>query len=44
MDSFQLENGRHHSTKMWYCRLYFIKMLQHLDAWYLLEKLILNAT
>ena len=30
---FQLENGRHRSTKMWYCRLYHIMMLQHLDAW-----------
>ena len=30
---FQLENGRHRSTKMWYCRLYHILMLQHLDAW-----------
>ena len=28
-----LENGRHHSSKMWYCRLYNIIMLQHLDAW-----------
>ena len=45
---FQLESGRHRSTKMWYCRLYHILMLQHLDAWDLpfespLEKLILNA-
>lgn len=45
---FQLESGRHRSTKMWYCRLYHILMLQHLDAWNLsfestLEKLILNA-
>ena len=30
---FQLESGRHRSTKMWYCRLYHILMLQHLDAW-----------
>ncbi len=30
---FLLENGRHRSTKMWYCRLYHILMLQHLDAW-----------
>lgn len=30
---FLLENGRHRSTKMWYCRLYHIMMLQHLDAW-----------
>lgn len=30
---FLLENGRHRSTKMWYCRLYNIMMLQHLDAW-----------
>jgi hypothetical protein len=30
---FLLENGRHRSTKMWYCRLYHILMLQHLAAW-----------
>lgn len=30
---FLLENGRHRSTKMWYCRLYCIMMLQHLNAW-----------
>ena len=30
---YLLENGRHQSTKMWYCRLYCIMMLQHLDAW-----------
>lgn len=30
---FKLESGRHRSTKMWYCRLYHIMMLQHLDAW-----------
>ncbi len=30
---YQLESGRHHSTKMWYCRLYCIMMCQHLDAW-----------
>ena len=30
---FKLEDGRHRSTKMWYCRLYGIMMLQHLDAW-----------
>ena len=30
---YLLENGRHQSTKMWYCRLYFIMMCQHLDAW-----------
>ena len=30
---FKLESGRHRSTKMWYCRLYHIQMLQHLDAW-----------
>ena len=45
---FLLENGRHRSTKMWYCRLYHILMLQHLDAWDLpfesaLRKLILQA-
>ena len=45
---FKLENGRHRSTKMWYCRLYHILMLQHLDAWDMpfestLRKLICNA-
>lgn len=45
---FLLENGRHRSTKMWYCRLYHILMLQHLDAWDLpyesdLKRLILQA-
>ena len=29
---FKLEDDRHRSTKMWYCRLYHIMMLQHLDA------------
>ena len=45
---FKLEDGRHRSTKMWYCRLYHILMLQHLDAWdlpfeFTLRKLILNV-
>jgi hypothetical protein len=45
---FKLEDGRHRSTKMWYCRLYHIMMLQHLDAWDLpyestLKKLILQT-
>ena len=45
---FKLEDGRHRSTKMWYCRLYHILMLQHLDAWDLpyesiLRKLILQT-
>ena len=45
---FKLEDGRHRSTKMWYCHLYHILMLQHLDAWDLpfestLRKLILNV-
>ena len=30
---YKLEDGRHRSSKMWYCRLYGIMMLQHLDAW-----------
>lgn len=30
---YQLESGRHRSTKQWYCRLYCIMMCQHLDAW-----------
>ena len=45
---YKLEDGRHRSTKMWYCRLYHILMLQHLDAWDLpyespLRKLILQT-
>ena len=32
-EDYKLEDGRHRSTKMWYCRLYGIIMLQHLDAW-----------
>lgn len=48
-NDFLLENGRHRSSKMWYCRLYCIMMLQHLDAWDLpfestLKKLILQAS
>lgn len=31
-EDYKLEDGRHRSTKMWYCRLYGIMMLQHLDA------------
>lgn len=30
---YKLEDGKHRSSKMWYCRLYGIMMLQHLDAW-----------
>ena len=45
---FKLEDGRHRSTKMWYCRLYHILMLQHPDAWNLpsestLKKMILDV-
>lgn len=32
-NDYKLEDGRHRSTKLWYCRLYGIMMLQHLDAW-----------
>ena len=32
-EDYKLEDGRHRSTKMWYCHLYGILMLQHLDAW-----------
>lgn len=32
-EDYILEDGRHRSSKMWYCRLYCIMMLQHLDAW-----------
>ena len=30
---YLIENGRHRSSKMWYCRLFGIMMLQHLNAW-----------
>lgn len=45
---FKLEDGKHRSSKMWYCRLYHILMLQHLDAWDLpyestLQKMILQT-
>lgn len=45
---FQLENSRPRSTMIWYCRLYHITMLQHLDERIFpfespLETLILNA-
>ena len=32
---YQLEAGRHKSTKMWYIRLYAIMMCQHIDAWFI---------
>ena len=32
-EDYKLEDGRHRATKMWYCRLYGIMLLQHLDAW-----------
>ncbi len=32
-NDYLLEDGKHRSTKMWYCRLFAIMMLQHLDAW-----------
>ena len=37
-EDYKLEYGRHRSTKMWYCRLYGIMMLQHLDAWETFQK------
>ena len=39
---YQLETGRHRSTKMWYIRLYSIMMCQHIDAWYSAQKESLN--
>ena len=30
---YKLEDGRHRSSTMWYCRLFAIMMCQHLDAW-----------
>lgn len=35
---YQLEAGRHRSTKMWYIRVYCIMTCQHIDAWYSLKK------
>ena len=32
-NDYKLEGGKHRSSKMWYCCLYAIMMLQHLDAW-----------
>ena len=32
-EDYKLEYGRHRSTKMCYCHLYGIMMLQHLDSW-----------
>ena len=32
-EDYKLEDGRNRSTNKWYCRLYGIMMLQHLDAW-----------
>ena len=32
-EDYKLEDGRHRSTKMWYCHLYDTLMLQYLDAW-----------
>lgn len=32
-EDYKLEDGRHRSSMMWYCRLYCTMMLQHLDAW-----------
>ena len=30
---YQLENGKHRSSREWYCRLFAILMSLHLDAW-----------
>lgn len=35
---YQLEEGRHRSTKMWYIRVYCTMMCQHIDAWYSVKK------
>ena len=32
-EDYKLEDGKHRSSMMWYCRLYCTMMLQHLDAW-----------
>jgi hypothetical protein len=36
---YHLEKGNHRSSKMWYSRLYAIMMLQHLDAWFVSNKI-----
>jgi hypothetical protein len=30
---YKLEDGKHRSSRMWYCRLFCVMMCQHLDAW-----------
>lgn len=32
-NDYKMEDGNHRSTKAWYCRLFLIMMLMHLDAW-----------
>ncbi|MHC1748513.1 MAG: hypothetical protein AB9856_09050 [Cellulosilyticaceae bacterium] len=32
-EDYKLEGGKHRSSKMWYCHLYGIMILQHLDVW-----------
>jgi len=35
---YKLESGQHRSTKMWYVRIYGIMICQHLDAWFVHQK------
>lgn len=32
-NDYKLEDGKHRSSKHWYCRLFCVMMCQHLDAW-----------
>ena len=32
--NYKLEQGRHHTTMMWYMRIFGIMMCQHVDAWH----------
>lgn len=37
-NDFNLESVHHRCSKMWYCHLYAIMMLQHLVAWTVLSE------
>jgi len=39
---YKLESGRHHTTMMWYMRIFGIMMCQHMDAWHSKSKNSLN--
>lgn len=41
---YKLEDGSHRSSKLWYCRLFFIMMAIHQDAWSYTEKTRISST